>query len=197
MNQMVSLTSILEHNQRFVREKKYEPYKTTKFPSKKLVIVTCMDTRLTELLPQAMGLKNGDAKIVKNAGAIVSHPFGSVMRSILVAIYELQAEAVCIVGHHECGMSGLNASSILEKAKERGVEENCLNLLTSAGLDLKTWLTGFHSVEESVSHSVNLIKNHPLLPKKVPVHGLVIHPETGKLDVILNGYETELINTHP
>ncbi len=31
---MVSLTSILEHNQRFVREKKYEPYKTTKFPSK-------------------------------------------------------------------------------------------------------------------------------------------------------------------
>ncbi|MCY9444161.1 carbonic anhydrase, partial [Bacillus spizizenii] len=43
------------------------PYKTTKFPSKKLVIVTCMDTRLTELLPQAMGLKNGDAKIVKNA----------------------------------------------------------------------------------------------------------------------------------
>ncbi|MDO8226825.1 MULTISPECIES: beta-class carbonic anhydrase [Bacillus] len=196
MNQMVSLTSILEHNQRFVREKKYEPYKTTKFPSKKLVIVTCMDTRLTELLPQAMGLKNGDAKIVKNAGAIVSHPFGSVMRSILVAIYELQAEEVCIVGHHECGMSGLNATSILEKAKERGVEENCLNLLASAGLDLKTWLTGFHSVEESVSHSVNLIKNHPLLPKKVPVHGLVIHPETGKLDVVINGYETELINTH-
>lgn len=46
---MVSLTSILEHNQRFVSEKKYEPYKTTKFPSKKLVIVTCMDTRLTEI----------------------------------------------------------------------------------------------------------------------------------------------------
>lgn len=193
---MVSLTSILEHNQRFVSEKKYEPYKTTKFPSKKLVIVTCMDTRLTELLPQAMGLRNGDAKIVKNAGAIVSHPFGSVMRSILVAIYELQAEEVCIVGHHECGMSGLNASSILEKAKERGVEDSCLNLLTSAGLDLKTWLTGFHSVEESVSHSVNMIKNHPLLPKKVPVHGLVIHPETGKLDVVINGYGTELINNH-
>lgn len=193
---MVSLTSILEHNQRFVSEKKYEPYKTTKFPSKKLVIVTCMDTRLTELLPQAMGLRNGDAKIVKNAGAIVSHPFGSVMRSILVAIYELQAEEVCIVGHHECGMSGLNASSILEKAKERGVEDSCLNLLTSAGLDLKTWLTGFDSVEESVSHSVNMIKNHPLLPKKVPVHGLVIYPETGKLDVVINGYETELINNH-
>lgn len=69
-------------------------------------------------------------------------------------------------------------------------------MLTSAGLDLKTWLTGFDSVEESVSHSVNMIKNHPALPKKVPVHGLVIHPETGKLDVVINGYETELINNH-
>lgn len=93
-------------------------------------------------------------------------------------------------------MSGLNASSILEKAKERGVEESCLNLLNSAGLDLETWLTGFHSVEESVSHSVNMIKNHPLLPEKFPVHGLVIHPETGKLDVVINGYETDLIKTN-
>lgn len=73
---MVSLTSILEHNQRFVSEKKYEPYKTTKFPSKKLVIVTCMDTRLTELLPQAMGLKNGDAKIVKTR----SHRFSPIWK---------------------------------------------------------------------------------------------------------------------
>lgn len=41
-----------------------------------------MDTRLLELLPKAMGLKNGDAKIVKNAGAVISHPFGGVMKYI-------------------------------------------------------------------------------------------------------------------
>lgn len=187
---MVSLTSILEHNQQFVQERKYEPYQTTKFPKKKLVIVSCMDTRLTELLPQAMGLRNGDAKIIKNAGAIVSHPFGSVMRSILVAVYELQAEEVCIIGHRECGMSGLNAASILNKAKERGVEDKCLSLLQHAGVDLETWLTGFHSVEESVAHSVNMVRHHPLLPEEVPVHGLVIDPGTGTLDVVVDGYET-------
>jgi len=187
---MVSLSSILEHNQQFVQERKYEPYQTTKFPKKKLVIVSCMDTRLTELLPQAMGLRNGDAKIIKNAGAIVSHPFGSVMRSILVAVYELQAEEVCIIGHRECGMSGLNAASILNKAKERGVEDKCLSLLQHAGVDLETWLTGFHSVEESVAHSVNMVRHHPLLPEEVPVHGLVIDPGTGTLDVVVDGYET-------
>jgi carbonic anhydrase len=180
----------LEHNQQFVQERKYEPYQTTKFPKKKLVIVSCMDTRLTELLPQAMGLRNGDAKIIKNAGAIVSHPFGSVMRSILVAVYELQAEEVCIIGHRECGMSGLNAASILNKAKERGVEDKCLSLLQHAGVDLETWLTGFHSVEESVAHSVNMVRHHPLLPEEVPVHGLVIDPGTGTLDVVVDGYET-------
>ena len=42
-----------------------------------------MDTRLMELLPKALNLKNGDAKIVKNAGATIMHPFGSIIRSII------------------------------------------------------------------------------------------------------------------
>ncbi len=59
-----------------------------------------------------------------------------------------------------------------------------------AGVDLETWLTGFHSVEESVAHSVNMVRHHPLLPEEVPVHGLVIDPGTGTLDVVVDGYET-------
>ncbi|WP_458109872.1 beta-class carbonic anhydrase [Bacillus zhangzhouensis] len=179
------LEQILQHNAEFVNERHYEPYKAGKFPEKKLVILTCMDTRLLELLPQSMGLRNGDAKIIKNAGAIVTHPFGSVMRSILLAIYELKAEEVCIVGHHECGMAGLAADPLLEKAKARGIEEKCLSIVKNSGVDLKGWLTGFDSVEESVSQSVKLVKEHPLMPSDVAVHGLVIHPATGKLDVVV------------
>ncbi len=67
---MAILTSILKRNQSFVEEKGYEFYETTKFPEKKLVILTCMDTRLLELLHHAMGLRNGDAKIIKNAGPL-------------------------------------------------------------------------------------------------------------------------------
>ncbi|MCY7670848.1 carbonic anhydrase [Bacillus altitudinis] len=180
-----TLEQILQHNADFVKERQYEPFKAGKFPEKKLVILTCMDTRLLELLPQSMGLRNGDAKIIKNAGAIVTHPFGSVMRSILLAIYELKAEEVCIVGHHECGMAGLAADPLLEKAKARGIEEKCLSIVKSAGVDLKGWLTGFDSVEENVSQSVKLVKEHPLMPSDVAVHGLVIHPATGKLDVVI------------
>ncbi|HWO97248.1 MAG TPA: carbonic anhydrase [Bacillus sp. (in: firmicutes)] len=185
---MSIITSILDHNKAFVNENKYTEFQTTKYPDKKIVILTCMDTRLLELLPKAMGLRNGDAKIIKNAGAVVSHPFGSIMRSILVAIYELKAEEVCVVGHHGCGMVGLQPSPLLEAAKQRGVSEDRIHTLTSAGIDLSKWLTGFQCVQESVANSVHLIKNHPLMPDNIAVHGMIIHPETGKLDLVVDGY---------
>jgi carbonic anhydrase len=185
---MTIISSILDYNKTFVDQKQFKEFQTTKYPDKKIVILTCMDTRLLELLPKAMGLKNGDAKIIKNAGAVVSHPFGSIMRSILVAIYELKAEQVCVVGHYGCGMVGLQSSPILEAAKQKGVSGDRIDTLTNAGIDLSKWLKGFQCVEESVTNSVSLIKNHPLMPDNIAVHGMIIHPETGKLDLVVDGY---------
>lgn len=185
---MTLLQSILSHNEKFVADKQYNQYATTKFPNKKLVILTCMDTRLLQLLPHAMNVKNGDAKIIKNAGAVISHPFGSIMRSILIALYELHAEEVMVVGHHGCGMSGLQADRILNKAKKRGVDMHVIEQLTFAGISIEDFLTGFNSVEKSIINSTNMIKNHPLLPENIPVHGLLMCPETGEITVIVNGY---------
>jgi carbonic anhydrase len=179
---------ILEHNRRFVAGRQYEAYRTDRFPDKRIVILTCMDTRLVELLPRAMNLRQGDVKIIKNAGAIVSHPFGSVMRSILVAVYELGAAEVAVIGHHQCGMTGLSCARVLEKAKSRGVSESTLETLRRAGIELERWLVGFDSVEAGVRESVEVIHHHPLLPRDVPVHGFIIDPETGKLDQLINGY---------
>ncbi len=89
MKKLTLLSEVLQYNQKFTEEKLYESFSTTKFPDKKMVIFTCMDTRLIELLHKAMNLKNGDAKVVKNAGAILTHPFGSIMRSLLVAVYPI------------------------------------------------------------------------------------------------------------
>ncbi|PEY42570.1 carbonic anhydrase [Bacillus cereus] len=186
---MKSLEEILQYNEKFVEEKKYEEYEAGKFPNKKMVIISCMDTRLVELLPKAMNMRNGDVKIIKVAGAVISHPFGSIVRSVLVAVYELGAEEICIVGHHDCGMAKIQAGSTIEKMKERGVTEDKLDTIQYSGIDLGKFLQGFSSVEESVEHSVSVLRNHPLLPAEVPVHGLVIHPDTGKLDVVVNGYE--------
>ncbi|WML59378.1 carbonic anhydrase [Neobacillus sp. PS2-9] len=189
MEKSTILNEILEFNHQFVEKHEYEKYETTKFPNKKMVILTCMDTRLLELLPKALNLGNGDAKIVKNAGAIVSHPYGSIMRSILIALYQLKAQEVLVIAHHDCGMSGMKAEPVIENMKERGVSEETFNILTYSGIDIKQWLHGFDNVTESVENSVSIIKNHPLMPKDVPVHGLVIDPKTGKLDLVVDGYK--------
>jgi len=185
----VSIVSeILDHNRQFLERKEYEAFLTDQFPNKRLVVLTCMDTRLVELLPHAMGFRNGDVKLVKNAGAIVSHPFGSVMRSIMLAIYELMAEEVIVVGHSGCGMTGLSCQRVLDKALKRGVSPDILATLKHAGVDLQKWLTGFEHVEDGVRSSVDMIKQHPLLPKDVLVHGMMIDSRTGALKSIVDGY---------
>ncbi|MGL5616707.1 MAG: beta-class carbonic anhydrase [Sarcina sp.] len=181
------LNEILEYNKNFVANKEYEAYITSKTPEKKVVILSCMDTRLTELLPKAMNIKNGDAKLIKNAGATIMHPFGSVVRSILVAIYEFNAEDVIVVGHHGCGMSNLNTVDLMYKMQDRGISKETFDILENAGIDIEKWLHGFESVEESIKESVKKIKNHPLMPKGVKVHGLVISPETGALELVVKG----------
>ncbi|MFB6467576.1 beta-class carbonic anhydrase [Cytobacillus sp. Hz8] len=186
---MSLLEDILEYNQHFVEEKKYEQFARPKYPQKKMVILSCMDTRLVELLPKALNLSNGDVKLIKNAGALVSHPFGSIMRSILVAVYQLQAHEVMVVGHHDCGMCGMKSGDVIEKMIDRGIDADILNTLNNSGIDIHQWLHGFDNVKESVAHSVDMIRNHPLFPKNVPVHGLVINPDTGKLDLVINGYD--------
>jgi carbonic anhydrase len=185
---MDRLNTLLEHNRAFVESREYEQYKTDKFPGKGLAILACMDARLVELLPKAMGLKNGDAKLIKNAGALITHPWGSVMRSLVVAVYQLRAEEICVVAHRDCGMRAIDPNTILASAQERGISEDTIATLRAAGIDLDTWLKGFDNVSDSVRHSVQTIRNHPLMPKDVPVHGMVIHPSTGRLEVIVNGY---------
>ena len=55
---------------------------------------------------------------------------------------------------------------------------------------MQDWLRGFDNVQDGVKESVEIIRNHPLLPRDIPVHGLIIHPETGKLDLLTDGYVT-------
>ncbi|PYI55946.1 beta-class carbonic anhydrase [Paenibacillus flagellatus] len=181
------LDDIIDYNRSFVEQQKYEPYLTSKFPDKKFVILTCMDTRLIELLPASMNIKNGDVKMIKSAGGVVSTAFGGIMRSIIVAIYELGAEEVLVIGHYDCGMGAINPHAMKEKFLARGIEEGTLEILEHSGLHIERWLKGFDDVTESIRSSVSLIRNHPLVPK-IPIHGLVIDPKTGKLDVVDEGY---------
>ena len=186
---MTLLAEILDHNKEFVDAGEYVQFFSDKFPNRGLAILSCMDARIIELVNEALGLKNGDAKMIKNAGALVTHPWGSVMRSLLVAVFELRCKEIMVVAHYDCGMRGLSSSHVLEKAEAAGISATSIETLRNAAIDLDGWLTGFDDVGQSVRHSVDMIRNHPLMPKSVPVHGLVIHPTTGKLDLMVNGYD--------
>ncbi len=184
---MSELESILSFNRQFVDSGEYEKFFTDKYPERGLAILSCMDARMMELLPRALGLKNGDAKLIKNAGAVVSHPWGSVMRSLLVAVFELKVREIMVIAHHDCGMQGLHAESFLNKVHDSDIPDDRIETLRHAGINLDGWLTGFDNVEDSVRHTVRLIRNHPLMPANIAVHGLVIHPTTGKLNMVVDG----------
>ena len=176
---------IIAFNKQFVENKGYEKYITNKYPDKKLAILSCMDTRLTELLPAALGLRNGDAKIIKNAGAVISHPFGSVIRSLLVAIYELGVEEIMVIAHADCGAHHMDSEEILERMKARGIREDLIDMIHFCGVDFHSWLGGFDDTEKSVCETVDSIIRHPLIPSDVRVHGFIIDSLTGKLTQIV------------
>ncbi|MBR1928377.1 MAG: carbonic anhydrase [Paludibacteraceae bacterium] len=178
------IDQIIEYNRSFVEQKCYEPYITDKYPNKKLAVLTCMDTRLTELLPAALGLKNGDAKIIKNAGGIILSPFDSAMRSLIVAIYELGVEEIMVVAHSQCGACNMSYSHFYQVMKARGIKDDTLDTIQECGIDLNQWLDGFHDTESSVLKTVKTIRIHPLIPKDIIIRGFIINSVTGALQEV-------------
>lgn len=176
-----TVRAICEHNKTFVEREAYKQFETDKYPDKKLAIVSCMDTRLTELLPAALGLKNGDAKIIKNAGGVISHPFGSVMRSLLVAVFELGVDTIMVIGHTNCGAQHMNATDMIDHMLKAGISQDHIELMHYCGVDFENWLAGFGDGVESVQQTVREISHHPLIPNYVEVYGFLIDSTTGEL----------------
>ena len=58
------INEILKYIKEFVANKGYERFVTYKYPDKKMAILSCKDTRVTELLPAALGVKIGDEKMI-------------------------------------------------------------------------------------------------------------------------------------
>ncbi len=177
------IDEILQFNRRFVAEKAYEPLITDKYPAKRLAVLTCMDTRLTELLPKALGLRNGDAKIIKNAGGLILSETDSAIRSLLVAIYELGVREVMVIHHSTCGACHMSYSEFKPHMLEHGIAAETLSEWEEKGI--AGWLEGFHDTEGSVRKTVATIKEHPLVPKDITVRGFIIDSVTGELSEII------------
>ncbi len=178
------IEEMLKFNREFVESKAYEQYHTSKYPDKKIAIVSCMDTRLVQLLPAALGIKNGDVKIIKNAGGVITNPFDSTVRSLLVAIYELGVNEIMIIGHTGCGVQGMNSEEMLHLMRERGIDEEHISLMRHCGIDLNKWLHGFDDTESAILETIDLVRNHPLVPKDITVKGYIMDSVTGECQAI-------------
>ena len=176
------IDEILKYNREFVESEGFRQFKTSKYPDKRIAIVPCMDTRLVDLLPAALGIRNGDVKMIKNAGGTITNPFDSTMRSLLVAVYELGVNEVMVIGHTGCGVQGMDAEEMLGLMRERGIDEEHISLMRHCGIDLNSWLHGFSDTAEAVNETVDLIRNHPLMAKDVRVAGYIMDSETGLLE---------------
>lgn len=176
-----AVADVLAHNRDFVASGAWRDHAAPGHPAKQLAVVACMDTRLTRLLPDALGLSNGDAKLIKVAGATIVEPYGEVMRSLVIAIAELGVTDIMVVGHTKCGTCGMTANHMLDELVTAGVPARRIHDAVAADPRAARFLNGFSTLEDEVARNVRLIREHPLVPDAVRVYGFTIDIETGEL----------------
>lgn len=185
---MALLEQILEENAKFVaglpESYLHRNEGVSKYPAKQLAIYTCMDTRLVDFLEPAMGISRGEAKIIKAAGNMITGPFDEVIRSLMVAVYELGVTEIMVVGHEDCGMQHSTSESLKECMLARGIKPEAIAAVEG---EFAKWVDAFHHPRENVAKTVEAIRNNLLLPDDVTVHGLIFCPESGKLEVVVHG----------
>lgn len=177
---MTAVEAMLTHNDKFVAEKRFAAYSADKHPAKKIAVLTCMDTRLVALLPAALGIRDGDVKMIKNAGALLTGPWDTTVRSLLVGIIELGVNEIMVIGHTDCGVAALSGDKMAEDLLARGIPQSAIDEARQK-VDFDAWFRGFERVEDSVAATVSILRTHPLIPKDVVVRGYVMDTQTGKL----------------
>ena len=143
-------------------------------PALKLAVVACMDTRHN--VEKVLGLKHGDAKVIRNAGNILDD---GTLRSLLVAVHLLGVRTIVILGHTKCGMTLVGRGEFRIAKSIASTTE--VPLHEAMRPDFQRWLGGFDSVEDNVRRSVANVSKHPMMPKGIEVIGLLYDNENGMI----------------
>lgn len=149
-----------------------------------IVALTCIDERLNPLIPEVLGIPEDEFIWVRNAGNIITGPLSSTMRSLAVACALKGAKEITIIGHTDCLMGKTTTMQLLDRLAAVGVPRHVLpeNLIEYFGI--------FSGERQNVIKACDIIRHSPLISAKVPVQGLMVDIETGKLEWVANGYQT-------
>jgi carbonic anhydrase len=152
-------------------------------PARGFAILTCMDARLDPA--KYAGLSEGDAHVIRNAGGRASD---DAIRSLVISYKLLGTKEWFVIHHTNCGMelftneimSGLLESSLKTASIDAsGWHDHGAGPGSSEGKYIN-WLT-IKTQEESVLEDVKRIRNHPLVPKEIPIYGYVYDVKSGRL----------------
>lgn len=137
-------------------------------PARKVAILACMDARLS--VEQFLGLKTGDAHIIRNAGGIATE---DAVRSLIISHHLLGTQEFLVINHTDCGMVTFVDGQLLDKLEEK----------TGVSAVSPTHFHAFKDVEHNVRQQVARIKNHPYV-RDIPVRGFIYDVKSGKLNEV-------------
>ena len=179
---MSVLDEVLEANQKYAAEFG-EKSKLALPPARHFAVLTCMDARLDPA--RYAGLAEGDAHVIRNAGGRASD---DAIRSLVISYKLLGTKEFFVVHHSDCGME-LFTDDIISGLLEKSLETATVDASgwhdvgqgpgSSAGRYLK-WHT-FTDNARSVLEDVERIRNHPLVPKTIPIYGYIYDVRSGRL----------------
>jgi len=177
--------SIIDANHRAVAGDAEAGLHPDDFPDALPVIaLTCIDPRLNALFPTALALPPAQFIWLRNAGNSITGPLTSTMRSLALACAVKGGREIAIIGHTDCHVCKTTTMVLLDKLKALGVDRSRLpeNLNEFFGM--------FGSERQNVVKACEFARNSPLIGPTIPVHGLIVDVGTGKLDWVVNGYDT-------
>src|SRR6478736_345537 len=154
---------LIEHNRGYAQRFDLGHLQTP--PAKQLVILTCMDSRMD--LEQLLGLRVGDAHMIRNAGGIATD---DAIRSLILSTHLLGTRAIAVIQHTQCGLMSITD------------EEFRWRLSTQTGRDAShLQFHAFRDIDENITDQVLHIRQHPFLPKQIQVRGYAYDVATGAL----------------
>ena len=155
---------ILEQNERFVEA--FDRSALTAAPLTGLAILTCMDARID--VEDALGLRVGDAHIIRNAGGLASQ---DAIRSLVVSQQLLGTRAIVVIGHTNCGLDGASEADLRQRVE------------LTTGNATEMGFGAFIDLDAMVREQVEILLDEPAL-LETPIHGLVYEVETGRLRAV-------------